>query len=72
MDENPWTEWPETVEYAGFTREAERQARRESKLKVTLLDADDLYRLWVEHQKDIPEESRSLLPLTPVHYLDLS
>ena len=36
------------------------------------LDLGDLYRLWVEHQKDIAEESRSLLPLTAVHYLDLS
>ena len=60
------------VAASGFTREAERTGRRESKRKVTLLDAADLYRLWVEYQKDIPEESRSLLPLTPVHYLDLS
>lgn len=60
------------VAASGFTKEAERQARRESKRKVTLLDASDLYRLWVQHQKDVPEESRSLLPLTPVHYLDPS
>lgn len=60
------------VAASGFTKDAAREARRESKRKVTLLDIGDLYRLWVEHQKDIPEEGRSLLPLTPVHYLDLS
>ena len=60
------------VAASGFTKDAGREARRESKRKVTLLDLGDLYRLWVEHQKDIPEESRSLLPLTPVYYLNLS
>ena len=60
------------VAASGFTRDAARDARREQKRKVTLLDLGDLYRLWVEHQRAIPEESRLLLPLTPVHYLDRS
>ncbi len=55
-----------------FTREAERDARRERKTKLTLIDLGSLYRLWVEHQHSIPEESRLLLPLTPVYYLDRS
>ena len=60
------------VAASGFTRDAERDARREQKRKLTLLDLGGLYRLWVEHQRSIPEESRQLLPLTPVHYLDRS
>ena len=60
------------VAASGFTRDAEREARREQKRKLTLLDLGGLYRLWVEHQKTIPEESRLLLPLTPVYYLDRS
>jgi restriction system protein len=58
------------VAASGFTRDAERDARREQRRKVTLIDLGGLYRLWVEHQKTIPEESRPLLPLTPVYYLD--
>lgn len=58
------------VAASGFTRDAERDARREQKRKLTLIDLGGLYRLWVEHQKTIPEESRLLLPLTPVYYLD--
>ena len=53
-------------------RDAEREARREQKRKLTLIDLGRLYRLWVEHQPSIPEESRLLLPLTPVYYLDRS
>lgn len=60
------------VAASGFTRDAERDARREQKRKLTLIDLSGLYRLWVEHQRSIPEESRQLLPLTPVYYLDRS
>jgi restriction system protein len=60
------------VAASGFTRDAERDARREQNRKVTLLDLGALYRLWVEYQRSIPEESRLLLPLTPVYYLDRS
>ncbi len=36
-----------------------------------LLDAKRLFDLWVEHYSKIPEAQRRLLPLRPVHYLDL-
>lgn len=60
------------VAASGFTRDAERDSRREQKRKLTLIDLAMLYRLWVEYQKTIPEESRPFLPLTPVYYLDRS
>jgi restriction system protein len=60
------------VAASGFTSEAERHARREQNRKVTLINLGTLYKLWVEHQKTIPEESRLLLPLTAVYYLDRS
>lgn len=60
------------VAASGFTSNAEAEARREAKRKVTLIDLPALYRLWVEHQKSVSETSRLLLPLTPVHYLDRS
>ena len=58
------------VSMGGFTGPAEREARHESKRKVTLMDLEALYRLWVEHQHKVPEEHRRLLPLTAVYYLD--
>lgn len=58
------------VSLGGFTGPAEREARHESKRKVTLIDLESLYNLWVEHQDKVPEEHRRLLPLTPVYYLD--
>lgn len=60
------------VAASGFTAVAEREARREQKRKLTLIDLGTLYRLWVEHQRTIPEETRLLLRLTPVYYLDRS
>jgi restriction system protein len=59
------------VAAGGFTSAAESEARRESKRKLTLIDLERLYLLWIEHQHKIQEAHRQLLPLTPVHYLDL-
>lgn len=58
------------VATGGFTSRAEFEARRESKRKLTLIDLEAVYRLWVEHQHKVSEEHRQLLPLTPVHFLD--
>jgi restriction system protein len=58
------------VAAGGFTGGAEAEARRESKRKLTLIDLEKLYQLWVENQSKVAEEHRQLLPLTPVYYLD--
>lgn len=58
------------VALGGFTRDAESEARRQEKRKLTLIDALSLYELWVQHLQRVPEEYRQLLPLTPVYYLD--
>jgi restriction system protein len=55
----------------GFTGPAESEALRETTRRLTLIDLESLYRLWIEHQRKIPEQHRRLLPLTPVYYLDL-
>jgi restriction system protein len=57
------------VATGGFTAVAEADARREGK-RLTLVDLENLYALWVEYQGKVSEEHRQLLPLTPVHYLD--
>jgi restriction system protein len=57
------------VALAGFTKTADDYARQLESKRMTLLDLGDLFDLWVEHYKDIPEERRNLLPLRPVYYL---
>ena len=57
------------VTTAGFTSEAEAEARSQERRRIMLLDAKRLFDLWVEHYDKIPEAQRRLLPLRPVHYL---
>ena len=57
------------VASGGFTRDAEKEAREQEKRRITLIDLEALFDLWVEHYEAIPETERSLLPLRSVHYL---
>lgn len=57
------------VASGGFTRDAEKEAREQEKRRLTLLDLQDLFDLWVEHYDSIPDAERSLLPLRFVPYL---
>jgi restriction system protein len=60
------------VSTGGFTKDAEDHARNQESRRITLLDADRLFQLWVEHYDKISEQSRSLLPVRAVHFLDKS
>lgn len=53
----------------GFTKDAEDEARTQESRKVTLLDLEKLFDLWVQYYKKIEEEFKKLLPLQPVYYL---
>lgn len=53
----------------GFTKDAEDEARTQESRKVTLLDLEKLFDLWVQYYKKVEEEFKKLLPLQPVHYL---
>lgn len=55
----------------GFTRDAQYEARQQSTRKVTLIDMEKLFDLWVEHAPKLPDEDRRRLPLRPVWFLDL-
>lgn len=57
------------VTTAGFTPDAEAEARAQERRRVMLVDAKRLFDLWVEHYDKIPEAQRRLLPLRPVYYL---
>jgi restriction system protein len=56
---------------AGFTTDAEREARAQENRRLTLIDLKRLFALWVEHYHSMPDEDRQLLPLRPVHFLAL-
>lgn len=59
------------ISLGGFTADAEKLGRRTNR-RVTLIDGNALLDLWVEHYGEIDEEGRQLLPIRPVHFLDLS
>jgi len=57
------------VSTGGFTIDAESEARTQEKRKVTLLDLEKLFDLWVQHYEKVAESEKRLLPLRPVYYL---
>lgn len=56
------------VSAGGFTSEAEREARSESR-HVTLIDLDRLVELWVEYSPKLGDADRQRLPLKPIYFL---
>lgn len=59
------------IALGGFTSEAEAESRGQERRRLTLIDANRLFDLWVEHFENIELSDRQLLPLRPVYYLDL-
>jgi restriction system protein len=57
------------VATGGFTSAAESEARTQEKRKITLLDMEKLFDLWVQHYKKLEESEKRLLPLKPVYYI---
>ncbi len=53
----------------GFSSESHAEARHQETRRISLIGADELIDLWVEHYDRIPESSRQLLPLKPIYYL---
>jgi restriction system protein len=57
------------VTTAGFTKDAEELARAQEKRKVTLVNLEKLFDLWVQHYGRLSDEARVRLPLRPIHFL---
>jgi len=57
------------VSTGGFTPDAESEARTKETRKLTLLDLEKLFDLWVKNYEKIEESDKRLLPLKPVYYL---
>ncbi len=57
------------VSTGGFSKDAAEEARTQEKRKVTLIDLEGLFDLWVEHYPRLTDDARRRLPLRPIHFL---
>jgi restriction system protein len=57
------------VSTAGFTRDAEETARRQTGRKITLIDLERLVDLWIEAYAKLDDRARRRLPLSPIYFL---
>jgi restriction system protein len=57
------------VALGGFTKDAKDAARNQERRRLTLLDIQQLYDLWVEHYGKLSDEARRRMPLRPVYFL---
>lgn len=57
------------VSLGGFTKDAAEEARRQESRRVTLIDLEQLFDMWVEHYPKLTDEARRRLPLQPIHFL---
>lgn len=53
----------------GFTKDAEYEARTQEKRRITLVDLERLFDLWVKHYQTLTDEARQRLPLKPIYFL---
>jgi Uncharacterized conserved protein len=58
------------ISTGGFTSNAESEVRDQQTRRLTLLNAERMFDLWIEHYSKIPEARRILLPLRPIYFLD--
>ena len=57
------------VTTSGFTKDAEEEARTQEKRKVTLVNLEKLFDLWVEYYARLDDDARRRLPLRPIQFL---
>lgn len=57
------------VSSGGFTSDAKDEARTQERRKVTLLDLENFFDLWVEHYEKLSQEARQRFPLKPIYFL---
>jgi restriction system protein len=57
------------VSASGFTNDALDEARTQERRKVTLLNLQSFFDLWVEHYEKLTQDARQRLPLKPIYFL---
>lgn len=58
------------VATGGFTKDAADEARTQEKRKITLLNMEALFDLWVSHYGRLTDEARRRLRLRPIYFLE--
>jgi len=57
------------VNTGGFTKDAMDEARAQARRRITLIDLERLFDLWVEHYKSLADDARRRMPLKPIYFL---
>lgn len=57
------------VTTSAFTKDAQNEARTQEKRKITLIDLERLFDLWVEYYPKLEDSARRRLPLKPIYFL---
>jgi restriction system protein len=57
------------VSTGGFTKDAAEEARTQERRRVTLINLELLFDLWIEHYVKLTDEARQRLPLRPIYFL---
>jgi restriction system protein len=57
------------VSLAGFSSDAEAEARVQDNRRLLLIDEDRLVKMWIDYHDRLTERDRSRLPLEPVYFL---
>jgi restriction system protein len=57
------------VTTSGFTKDARDEARTQTNRKVTLVDLERFFDLWVDHYPKLDDAARRRFPLQPIYFL---
>lgn len=57
------------ISAGGFTSDAHREMRSQENRRITLIDLEKLFDLWVENYAEVDDAKKPLLPLRPVYFL---
>lgn len=57
------------VNTGGFTKDAQDEARNQPSRRITLINMELLFELWVEHYAKLGDGARQRMPLRPVWFL---
>ncbi len=59
------------VSSGGFTSDAKDEARTQERRKITLLDLEQFYDLWIQFYNNLSQDAKQRFPLKPIYFLDL-
>lgn len=57
------------VTTSSFTKDARDEARKQEKRKITLIDLERLFDLWIEYYAKLEDAARRRFPLRPIYFL---